>query len=685
MKKTIIIFLVLFASQNIFAQTAWVAQNPASYHPPVRNMMFLNSVTGFACGNAGNILKTTNSGSNWFGIGSGIDFIAGDVFFINENTGWACGWFGKLIRTTNGGSSWQTLLSIGNTTTINCVYFINNNTGFAGLQSGKLSKSTDGGLNWRVDSIYDFSITKIKFFNSSTGIAATNYGSIFVTTNTGETWVERVITPDQSQIYSSAFINAQTGYIATYSKIWKTNDGGISWQLSHQVISQRGVSSISFLNEQTGFISGFDGTILKTQNAGVNWSNLQSNVTAIIQLLTVDSDKCFFISDNLKIYRSLNGGSNWQTYSASITQSSLTEIKFFDENTGYIIGDEGTFLKTTNSGEQWSILSIPTNNSLRSMFFINQQTGWVCGDEGTYFKTTDGCMTWQVPIRAFPGSDFKSIVFINSLTGFILSGNGKLFKSTDSGENWMRQTIPPMFQYMKMHFINETTGFITGYTGYDFVLRTTDAGVTWSNSISSIATNSSMHFINENTGFGAGYYRLSKTTDAGLSWRMINYNQNRFFYAVQFVNSLTGYASGSNGMIYKSTNCGENWTDISVPYLSSANKVYFVNELTGWMIGSYGSIFKTTTGGVLTGFTQANSEIPVKYSLHQNYPNPFNPSTKIKYEIKFSGFVALKVFDLLGKEVASLVNEKQNAGSYAVDFNSTEFNLPSGVYFYILN
>ncbi len=87
----------------------------------------------------------------------------------------------------------------------------------------------------------------------------------------------------------------------------------------------------------------------------------------------------------------------------------------------------------------------------------------------------------------------------------------------------------------------------------------------------------------------------------------------------------------------------------------------------------------------LVGVGIYDTESPVYFSLSQNYPNPFNPSTKINYEIKLSGFVSLKVFDMLGKEVAQLVNEKQSAGSYAVDFNSTEFNLPSGIYFYTLN
>lgn len=82
------------------------------------------------------------------------------------------------------------------------------------------------------------------------------------------------------------------------------------------------------------------------------------------------------------------------------------------------------------------------------------------------------------------------------------------------------------------------------------------------------------------------------------------------------------------------------------------------------------------------GVSQLGTEIPQKYSLYQNYPNPFNPVTKINYDVARSGYVELKVFDIAGREIASLVNGNYSPGMYSVDFDATAFS--SGVYFYTL-
>ena len=89
-------------------------------------------------------------------------------------------------------------------------------------------------------------------------------------------------------------------------------------------------------------------------------------------------------------------------------------------------------------------------------------------------------------------------------------------------------------------------------------------------------------------------------------------------------------------------------------------------------------------GYVPTGVWSDKYVIPVEYKLNQNYPNPFNPSTIIRYTVKTSSLVTLKVYNLLGKEVAVLLNEDKQPGEYEVDFSAGKFNLASGVYFYRL-
>ncbi len=89
----------------------------------------------------------------------------------------------------------------------------------------------------------------------------------------------------------------------------------------------------------------------------------------------------------------------------------------------------------------------------------------------------------------------------------------------------------------------------------------------------------------------------------------------------------------------------------------------------------------TLTNGPV-GIVNHNAEIPENYSLEQNYPNPFNPSTIIKYSIPKSGFVSLKLFDVSGREILSLIEQDQNAGTYEYHFNAG--NLTSGVYFYTI-
>ena len=131
--------------------------------------------------------------------------------------------------------------------------------------------------------------------------------------------------------------------------------------------------------------------------------------------------------------------------------------------------------------------------------------------------------------------------------------------------------------------------------------------------------------------------------------------------------------------IFITTDGGTSWEEQISSAIYPLRSVYFINENTGWVIGELGLILKTTNGGV-TFINEDLDQIPNGFSLNQNYPNPFNPNTKISFSIPATNLVCIKVYDLNGELVETLLNEEKSAGTYSIYWNAAAKS--SGVYFY---
>jgi hypothetical protein len=199
----------------------------------------------------------------------------------------------------------------------------------------------------------------------------------------------------------------------------------------------------------------------------------------------------------------------------------------------------------------------------------------------------------------------------------------------------------------------------------------------------------SVRFFNENTGWISGNAStILKTTNGGLNWfTQLSYSYYDV-YSLYVLNSNLVWAAANEGVLYFTTNGGTNWlTDIKTtnnPLFS----VFFINENTGWVAGGNGTILKTTNSGYVF-VNNISKDIPQSFYLHQNYPNPFNPTTTIRYELPRAGVVRLAVYDVMGREVEMLVNERLTAGSYEAVWDACLTNgqgtrFASGVYFYRL-
>jgi hypothetical protein len=197
----------------------------------------------------------------------------------------------------------------------------------------------------------------------------------------------------------------------------------------------------------------------------------------------------------------------------------------------------------------------------------------------------------------------------------------------------------------------------------------------------------SLFFLNINTGWvGMNNRKIRFTSNGGVNW--VEQQNPQYFGTItslQFINSTTGWAGGGLDYIYKTTNGGLLW-GYQLNY-SGANRFCFVDSLNGWSAGTASArgICHTTNGGgeiYYVGTTNLNNNIPQSFTLYQNYPNPFNPTTSIRFDIQTSSQVKLSVFDVLGREMEILVDDKLGPGTY--EYNWEAGKLTSGCYFYTL-
>ncbi len=371
----------------------------------------------------------------------------------------------------------------------------------------------------------------------------------------------------------------------------------------------------------------------------------------------------------------------------------LYAIQFVNDNTGYIVGSEespyvtgSVFLKTTNGGNNWLRINMNLilDHWLYALSFINVNTGFACGRNSYIRKTTDGGQTWASYLAATNTLNFNAIQFLDDQTGYVGGRYGMLAKSTNGGVNWT--ALDSANSHIDLiHFFDVNTGIIGD--AYSGLYRTTNGGLNWSykyqtDSLGGGYDYSKASFINNNIGFviGSTYYKgiLLKTTNGGINWNIIR-TFNNTIGSVYVLNESTIYVGGVSPYILLTTDGGKSWSNQPIPSpLTSALSIYFVNSNTGYTCGSYGAIAKTVNGGVRV--ENISNEIPSMYSLSQNYPNPFNPSSVISFQLPVVSNVLLKVYDAMGREIQTLVNENLNAGTYSVEFNGD--GLSSGVYFY---
>ena len=405
-----------------------------------------------------------------------------------------------------------------------------------------------------------------------------------------------------------------------------------------------------------------------------------------------------------------NPPSGWyQQFLPDVNNMPISDIEFLDSLVGFAVtgdnvgNDTNYILKTTNGGDNW-IINFYTRRDFFRVIFINNNTGYVSGGynaPGVLYKTTNQGNNW-IQINTGFGLAYKDMSVLNEDTIWVVDDNpidGGVFRTTNGGQNWTQQYFHTSNTANHIYMINGNTGFVSTALN---LLKTTNSGLNW-NAISSESGFADMFFINNLIGWKVKDSYMKKTMDGGLNWQTQTLPSggmliSSLFFKFSNINKDTIWAVGGTisfglgnyrGIIWRTTNGGDNW-GFQIPDTSIHINTYwqndFINKLNGWAYHFSQGGVHTVTGGndttYYTGINQVSNEILEGFKLYQNYPNPFNPSTKIRFEIPRSSIVRLIVYDILGKEISTLVNEKLSSGSYEVDWTATGYT--SGVYFYRL-
>jgi photosystem II stability/assembly factor-like uncharacterized protein len=379
------------------------------------------------------------------------------------------------------------------------------------------------------------------------------------------------------------------------------------------------------------------------------------------------------------------------------TTKNLNAVQFVDENIGWAVGDSGLILKTSDAGASWISVISGTTENLNDIQIVNSDIGWIAGGtwHGSYphfsaviLKTIDGGSNWS---QQMVDTTYRlnAVSFIDDNIGWSVGERdygipGKILKTTNGGNNWISQSCQGTNGLFSVHFVDSNTGWAVGN---DDLHKTTDGGVNWA-ILHPFWYLNSIFFRDSNTGWAVGFNNLPprpeaailKTMDGGTVWSSLDFGASLSLIAVHFSDDYTGWVVGFPGAIYKTTDEGDNWISQISGVSNTLRSVFVTDSNTAWVVGEYGTILHTTNGGVSSVDNETIQ--PTDFILSQNFPNPFNSATAIQYLIPQRRNVTLKVYDILGNEVASLVSEEKDQGVYTVNFAAN--NLASGLYFYQL-
>jgi photosystem II stability/assembly factor-like uncharacterized protein len=692
MKEKILFLLMLLVPSILLAQ--WQPTNGpegGTVNDIMKKGNFVFSCTGEFGG--GGVYRSSDNGQSWKIISNGFE-PTNKVNSLSANQDYIFAGIrlSGVFRSSDNGETWEEKNNglIGDEKTTTAV-LANSDTIIEGTQYLGVFRSNDNGENW---------------FNFNTGLSGLgkrikeivlHQNKYFIATDSGvyrysenlASW--EAVNSGIPTNYCQTIISRDTNlFVGTLDGIYRSTNNGESWSFAGNGLPSGTTYALASNND--AIYAGIDEIVYKSTNAGNNWIALSNGLPGeynLIYSLYADSNLLLAGYRALGIFKSSNGGDEWFLSSKGIANVSVYDLES-KENRLFAVtedADYGLIFRTDNNGEKWHLSNEGATIIGYKAFYNDGDYLWAGSfGDGLYRSSDDGNNWEKISISIFFPSYISALTGNDSAVFIGTEGFGiDVYKTTDNGNSFEELNVPGSGDITALHSTSEYlyAGRTTG------VYRTSDNGNTW------VAVNSVFPanvFIQDIDGKGSFIYvstlnsGLFRSSNNGNDWEEIGSGIiDDVVYSIETINEKIFAGTKENGVFYSEDN-GATWMEL--------NKGFFVG-----FSGTYSSVLSMTikSDTVYCGlqnygvwklpvpimtYSTSDQVLPKRYSLSQNYPNPFNPTTSIEYSIPESGNVKLKVYNSIGKEVATLSSGYKATGVYKVNFDAA--GLSSGIYYYKL-
>jgi len=621
----------------------------------------------------GGVYFSNDFGQTWQSKNTGLELTRTTrIYSSNTDDLYACTLGAGLFKYNTTNQTWSKLGAFDDSVTCVKVDPVNDSILIAGTFSNWLFRSKDKGATWEQlpkpqellnggipavcwDIEFDpqntnvvltklYSGQEIPWYNDKNALSKTN--GTFFTTDGEETWTKLsgssftdMLIDGYSPLTSDSYPDRSSRIISTgggFGNIKISNDGGLSFQVKNKGIATTLVNRVT--------VDKY-GRIFTGQEFGVTFLRNVQGIQSQWEFLNISP-------------KSERNGYNWQMVVAP--EDSATAYFCKGEFAHFTNTGKGIYKYNLNSSADGSVLPgtkfngfmyITTGNTSDTIYAGSHSSGvWMSVDKGNSWTKFEAGLNEKM-VQTF---------YVSKKTRLPLYCVTRL-----DSIHWSKSVFP------------DTGGFYK-WDGSAWQLKTNGLG-------SVVASDMKVSPFDENkiyiSTFNSGIF---KSTNGGNSWINISTTFGSFKSRVVEINPYDDEEIfiGTNKGIWESKNGGTSWDSLNYAGLKS----FTINDIA---ISNDGDIFIAESGGsvqyipgLITGIKNSKLFIPKHFELKQNYPNPFNPSTTINYSIPVAGNYRLKVYNIMGEEVATLLNNNVNAGNYSVNLDASQ--LASGIYLYRL-